>query len=46
MRRIVTQPGRDMIILGSGSIVSQLTQHGLGFRPAPAGGTAWRSWFF
>ena len=23
------QPGKDMIILGSGSIVSQLTQHGL-----------------
>jgi dihydrofolate reductase len=23
------QPGRDMIVLGSGSIVSQLTQHGL-----------------
>ena len=23
------QPGKDMIIFGSGSIVSQLTQHGL-----------------
>jgi dihydrofolate reductase len=23
------QPGKDMIVFGSGSIVSQLTQHGL-----------------
>jgi dihydrofolate reductase len=23
------QPGRDMIVFGSGSLVSQLTQHGL-----------------
>src|SRR4029450_6508042 len=26
---IKRQPGKDMIIFGSGSIVSQLTQHGL-----------------
>jgi len=29
VRRMKTEPGPDMVILGSGSIVSQLTQAGL-----------------
>lgn len=29
IRKMKTEPGENMVILGSGSIVSQLTQHGL-----------------